>query len=79
MQNRHYQWFSCLLIVSVVIIVDESNALRMRTPALRLTSTLRKTAAFIKKKLNLGGNRVSLPDEFSSTLETPSIEKDDEL
>ena len=49
MPYRHYR-FVFVSILCLLLFVDEINSLRIRIPALRLSSTLGKTASCLKKK-----------------------------
>ena len=44
-------------IVCLLIFIEENDATRFRLPGLKISATFRKTAAYIKKKLNLDTNK----------------------
>ncbi len=68
----------CIWIVCLSILLDQTHSLRVRSPVLRLSSTIRKTAAFIKKKLHMDKIKLGFPNE-RSTLEDDPPETNDEF
>jgi hypothetical protein len=70
-QYSNKQWL--ILILSLMIIIDDINALRIRMPSLRISSTFSRKSQTIKKK----NHAMEIPDERISLKVHPSGQKDD--
>ncbi len=77
MQYRHRQLLF-ILILCLFILADETKALRLRMPVLRLSATFSRTTSYVKKKLHLNDNKVVISDQ-SSTLKVPPTVKNKEF
>lgn len=67
-----------ITILCLFILIDETDAFRMRLPGLRISATFHKTATYLKKKLHIDSNKVPIPDG-SPTLKVRPPEKNAEF
>ncbi|CAF3671579.1 unnamed protein product [Rotaria sp. Silwood1] len=76
---EYYYSRTFILFLFIMIVVDDStNALKIRLPSLRITSTFTRTSESVKKKNNMNNNGIENPAKTISC-KIPDIGKKDDL
>jgi hypothetical protein len=68
-----------ILILCLLVIIDDIDAIRLRIPTLRLTSTFSKTHDRSKKKNHLINNEMKISEDDTIPFEVHPSRKDGEL